>query len=250
MATSEESSMIQIHELKQLEQFEQALNLQKRIWNFSDAEMIPLRFFVVASKIGGQIFGAYDGDKMVAFLLAVPGIKKGGLNYLHSHMLGVLPEYRDHGLGRRLKLRQRDNAMARGIQLVEWTFDPLEPRNAFFNLQRLGVITRRYVENQYGLTSSALHAGMPTDRFVAEWWLQHDRVTRAIAGDPPRPSMVISRISVPLDIAELRTKNLMAARAVQKRIGDECRAAFSSGLAVAGFERTEEDFGYLLTKWQ
>lgn len=242
--------MTTIRELKEREEFEQAVDLQQRIWNFSDVELIPVRFFVVASRIGGQIFGAFDGDKIVAFLLAVPGIKKGGLNYLHSHMLGVLPEYRDHGLGRRLKLRQRDQAMSRGIQLVEWTFDPLEPRNAFFNLERLGVITRRYVENQYGRTTSALHTGLPTDRFVSEWWLQNERVTRAIAGEAPRPSMVVERISVPIDIAEIRAHDVLAARAVQQRIGQECQKAFAQGLAVVGFERTENDFGYLLTKWQ
>jgi predicted GNAT superfamily acetyltransferase len=250
VAAGETAPIIQLRELMQLEQFEQAVDLQKRIWNFADVELIPVRFFVVASKIGGQIFGAFDGDNMVAFLLAVPGMKRDGLNYLHSHMLGVLPEYRDLGLGRRLKLHQRENAIARGIQLIEWTFDPLEPRNAFFNLQRLGVIVRRYVENQYGRTSSTLHTGLPTDRFVAEWWLQHARVTDALAGEPWHPSSVVTRISVPLDITELRGRDMMAARAVQQRLSNECMDAFANGLAVAGFERTDEDFGYLLTKWQ
>lgn len=242
--------MIQIRELKEREEFDEAVDLQRTIWGFSDLESIPVRFFVVASKIGGQICGAFDGDRMVAFLLAVPGIKHGGFNYLHSHMLGVLPDYRDRGLGRQLKLWQRERALERGIPLIEWTFDPLEPRNAFFNIERLGAIVRRYVENQYGRTSSTLHTGLPTDRFVAEWWLQHDRVARAIAGESNRPTQVVERFSLPKDIETLRRVDAEAARGHQQRLAAQCQKAFAEGLAIVGFERTSDDFGYLLTEWQ
>lgn len=238
-----------IREIKERDEFDAAVELQRTIWNFSDIEVIPVRMFIVASKIGGQIFGAFDGDKLVAFLLAVPGIKQGGQNYLHSHMLGVLPEYRDQGLGRKLKLRQRDDAIARGIQLIEWTFDPLEPRNAFFNIERLGAIVRRYVENQYGRTSSTLHAGLPTDRFVAEWWLQSDRVNRLLAGESVGPEAVTDRVRVPLCISEMRGSDTAAARAVQKEIASQCLDAFGNGKAIVRFSRNEENFEYLLTKW-
>lgn len=250
MAGGEAANVIQIRDLSERAEFEQAVELQQRIWGFSDLETIPVRFFVVASKIGGQVFGAFDENRMVAFLLAVPGIKQGGFKYLHSHMLGVLPEYRDHGLGRKLKLRQRDQAMSRGIQLIEWTFDPLEPRNAFFNIERLGVIVRRYVENQYGRTSSVLHTGLPTDRFVAEWWLQNERVTRTLAGEAVRPSMVLERVALPANIEVLRREQPDFAREVQLRLAAACHKAFADGLAIVSFERTETDFGYLLTKWQ
>src|SRR5205085_1868843 len=93
-----------------------------------------------------------------------PGDKPGGQPYLHSHMLGVLPEYHNARIGRRLKLRQREEALSRGIALIEWTFDPLELKNAFLNIQRLGAIVRHYYPNQYGTTSSPLHGGLPTDR--------------------------------------------------------------------------------------
>ncbi|MCW5964637.1 MAG: GNAT family N-acetyltransferase [Bryobacterales bacterium] len=242
--------MIEIRDLTQRAEFDEAVELQQRIWGFSDIETIPVRFFVVASKIGGQVLGAFDGDRMVAFLLAVPGIKQGGLHYLHSHMLGVLPEYRDHGLGRKLKFRQREQALSRGIQLIEWTFDPLEPRNAFFNFERLGVIVRRYVENQYGRTSSVLHTGLPTDRFVAEWWLQNERVTRVIAGEANRPSKVVERLPLPANISLLRREEPAVAREAQLRLAAGCHQAFADGLAIVSFERTETDFGYLLTKWQ
>ena len=128
------------------------LRLQQAIWGFADIELLPLRFLVVVSKVGGHVFGAYDGDMMVGFCFAIPGIKPGGRPYLHSHMLGVLPAYRNAGVGRSLKLKQREEALARGIELIEWTFDPLELKNAFFNIERLGAIVRRYHENQYGIT--------------------------------------------------------------------------------------------------
>src|SRR6476661_7988805 len=145
--------MIEVRALSTGAEFAEAVDLQRRVWNFADIELLPVRLFVVAHKVGGQVFGAYDGARMVGFLLAIPGIKRGIHGYLHSHMLGVLTEYRNRGVGRMLKLRQRDDALSRGIDLVEWTFDPLEIKNAFFNLERLGAVIRRYVENQYGTTT-------------------------------------------------------------------------------------------------
>ena len=173
---------IEIRQLFELSEFGEVLNLQKVIWGFSDIELLPLRFLVVVSKIGGHVFGAYDGAEMVGFCFALPGVKDGGLPYLHSHMLGVLPPYHNAGIGRRLKLRQREDALVRGIELIEWTFDPLELKNAFFNVERLGAIVRRYSENQYGVTASPLHGGLPTDRCIAEWWINSPRVQAALAG--------------------------------------------------------------------
>ena len=100
-------------------------------------------------------------------------------------MLGVLPGISQFaGVGRTLKLTQRDDALRRGIELIEWTFDPLEIKNAFFNMERLGAIVRRYVPNQYGTTSSPLHGGLPTDRCIAEWWISSPRVKAILAGQP------------------------------------------------------------------
>src|SRR5690348_4439202 len=106
-------------------EFAEAVRLQKEIWGFPDLELLPVRFFVVASRIGGQTLGAFDGARMAGFLLAIPGIKKDtGTPYLHSHMLGVLKDFRDAGVGRLLKSAQREDALTRGIPLIEWTFDP------------------------------------------------------------------------------------------------------------------------------
>ena len=166
--------MITIRALTTHPEFNAAVRLQQEIWGFDEIELLPVRLFVVATKIGGQAFGAYDGERMVGFCLAIPGLKPGGKYYLHSHMLGVRREYRNAGVGRMLKLRQREDALSRGIDLIEWTFDPLEIKNAYFNMERLGAIVRRYVLNQYGTTSSHLHGGLPTDRCTAEWWLDSE----------------------------------------------------------------------------
>src|SRR4051795_7439557 len=107
----------------------EAVRLQQEIWGFRDVELLPVRLFVVATKVGGQVFGAYDGERMIGFLLAIPGLKPGGGSFLHSHMMGVVSEYRNQRVGRMLKVRQREEALERGIDVVEWTFDPLELKN-------------------------------------------------------------------------------------------------------------------------
>jgi predicted GNAT superfamily acetyltransferase len=240
--------VIEIRTLSSLAEFSEALHLQQSIWHFADIELLPLRFFVVASKVGGQVFGAYDGAHMVGFCLAVPGLKPDGFRYLHSHMLGVLPEYRDAGIGRRLKLCQREQALARGLELVEWTFDPLEIKNAFFNIARLGAIVRHYQENEYGNTSSPLHGGLPTDRCIAEWWIASPRVEAVIAGEACRGA-VEERIPVPAGIDRLRREDPARARQIQEANAGRFRQLFQSGLAVIGFEQTETEGVYLLGRW-
>jgi predicted GNAT superfamily acetyltransferase len=194
VAAGQAFAMIQVRALTQHSDFEEAVRLQQEIWGFTDIELLPVRLFVVATKVGGQAFGAFDGDRMIGFCLAIPGLKAGGGYYLHSHMLGVLPQYRNTGVGRMLKIEQRNDALSRGIELIEWTFDPLEIKNAFFNMERLGAIARRFLPNQYGTTTSHLHGGLPTDRLVAEWWIGSARVKSMIEGEPfQRPPGARSR---------------------------------------------------------
>jgi len=242
--------MIETRALTTHAEFNDAVRLQQEIWGFKDVELLPLRLFVVATKIGGQAFGAFDGKRMVGFCLSIPGLKSGGKSYLHSHMLGVLPGYRDSGVGRGLKLAQRGDALARGIELIEWTFDPLEIKNAYFNIERLGAVVRRYVLNQYGTTTSHLHGGLPTDRCVAEWWIGSPRAKAIIAGEKFQRSPVAARIAIPAEIAELRTKDPARARAIQKQASEEFTRAFDRGLAVIGFEKSAQAGTYLLGKWE
>jgi predicted GNAT superfamily acetyltransferase len=244
--TVQAAPAIRVEQLSTHDQFQHAVDLQRTIWGFAEIELLPVRLFVVAHKVGGQALGAYDGDRMIGFCLAIPGLKPGGGYYLHSHMLGVLSEYRNHGVGRMLKLAQRDEALSRSIHLVEWTFDPLELKNAYFNIERLGAIVRRYVPNQYGITTSALHGGLPTDRCVAEWWIDSERVSRTIAGTRSRFTDVQARITLPISVAEIRRRDAGHAREIQSAARDQFSQCFGRGLAVQGFELSDQEGTYLL----
>jgi predicted GNAT superfamily acetyltransferase len=239
-------SEIVIRPCQGLDEMRACVSLQKDVWNFADAELVPLRMFVVAEKIGGQVIGAFDGPRMVGFAFAIPGCRAGHA-YLHSHMLAVREGYRNGGLGRRLKLSQRDDAVARGFELMEWTFDPLEIKNAYLNIEKLGAIARRYNVNQYGITSSPLQGGLPTDRLVAEWWLESDRVLAK------RTSIDIAQvIAVPANISEWKAalETRERARQAQAEIRRQFSQAFSQGLAVLGYERDVDKNGkFLLGRW-
>lgn len=242
--------MITLRHLSTLPEFQEAVRLQKEIWGFEDVELLPVRLFVVASKVGGQVIGAYDEGKMIGFLLAIPGLKGGGGEYLHSHMMGVTAPYRNAGVGRLLKLKQREEALERGIKLVEWTFDPLEIKNAYFNMERLGAVVRRYVLNQYGTTTSHLHGGLPTDRCVAEWYLDTPRVQAIVDGKPQARPEIVRRVAVPADIDQLRKNEPKRAREIQKKISEEFLECFSRRLAVIGFERSDAFGTYLVGPWE
>jgi predicted GNAT superfamily acetyltransferase len=243
--------MIEVRELHEHADLVEAVRLQKVIWGFEEIDLLPVRLFVVATKIGGQVLGAFDRSRMIGFCICIPGLKAGGRGYLHSHMMGVEESYRNQGVGRLLKLRQRLDALPNDIELIEWTFDPLELKNAFFNIERLGAVVRRYVLNQYGTTSSQLHGSLPTDRCVAEWFIASPRVELAVEGSHSRVphSEIVERITVPVEIAELRTSDPKKARDIQRTVSNQFLCAFEKGLAVTGFERSELTGTYLLSKW-
>ena len=212
--------------------------------------MIPRRMFLLASRIGGQVLGAYDGDTMVGFAMALPGYREAQ-PYLHSHMLGVLPAYRNAGLGRRLKLAQREDALGRGIKLMEWTFDPLEIRNAHLNISRLGAIVRRYQKDFYGPSSSPLQGGLPTDRVYAEWWLASAHVEQALRGAPDEVEATRS-VNVPGEIYAWKASAADREKAmeVQAQNAKQLQRAFQEGLAVAGYRRDPNGDGrFLLRPW-
>jgi predicted GNAT superfamily acetyltransferase len=167
-------------------------------------------------------------------------------------MLAVRKEYRNSGLGRRLKLLQREDALARGIELIEWTFDPLEIKNAYLNIEKLGAVARRYTINQYGITSSPLQGGLPSDRLIAEWWLKSKRVETLLSTGTIPQSTYESAIEVPAQIYEwkatVETRN--RAQEVQERNREQFLQAFNDDFAVLGYERDEAGNGkFLLGKW-
>jgi predicted GNAT superfamily acetyltransferase len=235
-----------------IEEFNACVGLQKEVWKFEDAELVPLRMFIVAEKVGGQIIGAFESDSLVGYVFSVPGTRAGH-PYLHSHMLAVRESYRNQGLGRLLKLAQRQDAIKRGFELIEWTFDPLEIKNAWLNLMKLGAIARRYYVNHYGYTSSVLHQGLPTDRLVAEWWLKSKRVLNLLDHGKGPIFQTAKKITVPAEIYRWRASaaDLPKAAAVQKRNREEFLQAFSQDLAVLGYERDAADNGtFLLGRWE
>src|ERR1700691_2545521 len=139
--------------------------------------------------------------------------------------------------------------MQRGVQLMEWPLDPLEIKNAFFNMERLGAIVRRYVVNQYGMTTSRLHTGLPTDRCIAEWWIGTPRAEAAAAGRQFPRNPVEARIAIPSNIANLRARDPESAREVQQAASTQFLNAFEKGLAVIGFEKSDMAGTYLLGQW-
>jgi predicted GNAT superfamily acetyltransferase len=250
-----DANVVRIAKVKEMADFERCVEVQLAVWGYSDGDLIPKRVFIVADRIGGQVIGAFDRDVMVGFAMAFPGYRDGK-SYLHSHMLAVLPEYRNGGLGRRLKLAQRDDALARGFDLMEWTFDPLEIKNAYLNIVRLGAIVRRYMHDFYGPSTSLLQGGLPTDRLVAEWWLNSPRVRRVL-GEKADPEdgpfgavsdTIVEQVAVPREVTDWKrnTEQRKLAESLQTRNRHALEAAFARGLAITGYERNPEGDGCFL----
>ncbi len=243
--------MIAIRSCSGHDELEACVRLEIETWGYDPTDVIPRKAFLVWQKVGGQVIGAFDkeisgiraGDRpeaLVGFVLSLPGVKgiNGSLRpYLHSHMLAVREGYRNRGLGMKLKLAQRIEAMERGIGLIEWTFDPLEIKNAYLNLCKLGAIACRYEVDFYGVSSSRLQGGLPTDRLVAEWRLDSPRVEDIIDGRPAIARVIEERISVPASIYEWKASDAgrEQALALQLENRNKFQQAFSRGLAVVGY---------------
>ena len=201
---------------------------------------MPVHVFAVAAKTGGQVLGAFEGEVQIGFALAFAAFAEDR-RYLHSHMVAVLPEFQNRSVGRQLKLAQREDAIGRGIDLIQWTFDPLEIRNAYFNIARLGVVIRRYLIDVYGTSSSPLHRSLPTDRLLAEWWLKSSRVGAALQNNPRAPSPTAEHILVPDLSVELDN-----AAVIQADVRQEFLRWFNQDYAVTGFTVAQPSGVYLL----
>lgn len=226
---------LDIRPLRTLEEFEATVPLQRAIWGFKEEELVASRLFVVFSRIGGSSLGAYLRGSLVGYTLAFAAFKPDRGPFWHSHMAGVVPQAQGLGIGRQLKLRQREEALKAGIDRIEWTFDPMQPRNAHFNIEKLGVEVDTYLANFYGITSSDLHGSIPTDRLVAVWRLRHPAVEERLAGRIPARAQGHLHIEVPARIAG-RSRDV--AMAIQARVREQFTTAFQARLRVTGFERT------------
>jgi predicted GNAT superfamily acetyltransferase len=251
--------MILIRSCDGFDELQACVDLQIETWGYDEADIIPRKTFFLGQKIGGQVLGAFDTDlpgsepnggpeSLVGFAMSLPGVKTGkgsASPYLHSHMLAVRPAYRNRGLGAQLKLQQRLEAISRKIYLMEWTFDPLEIKNAYLNIHKLGAIARRYHVDFYGVSSSRLQGGLPTDRLVAEWHLGSPWVAAILEGCSRAPLVVEERIVVPASIYQWKASEVDRERAAKVQLENRTRfqEAFSRGLAVLGFARDAEGNG-------
>ena len=172
---------MEIRKLATPQEYLDAEEVQRIVWHFPDREIIPLNELVVMQKNGGHVFGAFEKGKMISFCFGVPGYKKGTI-YHYSRMLGVMPGHQDSGLGYTMKLKQRDYVLEQGIDLVVWTFDPLQSRNAYLNIEKLGCVIREYSVNIYPGSGSQFNAGLESDRFSPDWWIASRRVKDRLAG--------------------------------------------------------------------
>ena len=251
--------MIVIRGCRGQDELEACVQLQVETWGYDPSDVIPRKAFLVWQKVGGQVIGAFDTDlpdapaeggagSLVGFVLALPGIKFNGGDpkpYLHSHMMAVKEGYRNRGLGVQLKLEQRKEALARGIRHIEWTFDPLEIKNAFLNIHKLGAVSRTYFEDFYGVSSSRLQGGLPTDRLLAEWRLDSPHVQAVLDGRANNSLVIEEVIQVPATIYEWKASEAERgqALAVQMVNRQKFLEAFSRGLTVLAFARDAEGNG-------
>ncbi len=241
---------VQIRRASGLEDYQSVVDLEKQVWGYTETiDLAGIPILMIANRFGGAVLVAEEpGGRVVGFCMANPGWTDQKKLFWWSHMTAVSPEYRNAGLGLRLKLRQREEALAAGIDEIHWTFDPLQALNAHFNLRKLGVTVRRYEENVYGESPSPLHRGLPTDRFVAEWRLR-EKESRARVTDirglprihtpdaPPDLNLTGTALllEIPADINSLRQADLSRAKKWQENVRTACRHYFHAGYAVTDF---------------
>jgi predicted GNAT superfamily acetyltransferase len=254
---------VQIRRARGLEDYQAVVQLQKEVWHFTDMEDIAaVPILMIANRFGGAVLVAQDADgRYVGFAMANLGWTTKKKLFWWSHMTAVIEEYRGRDVGLRLKMKQREEALAAGIDEIHWTFDPLQTLNAHFNIHKLGAIVREYEENVYGMSSSPLHRGLRTDRFIAEWNLKKtrdadvilrdfDRMPRIneVAGEPKlglKESPLL--LEIPKDIGSLKEADGATAKGWQDAIRDASRYYFDVGYAITDFILVDRAF-YVLEK--
>lgn len=243
-----------------IEEFDACVALQREAFGLPDLELSPRRHLIVASKAGGWVLGAFAGDRLVGFVLNQVGARpvasaaEAGREIIgYSHMMAVAKDYQNRGVGARLKWAQRARALEEGVRFIRWTWDPLQGRNAHFNLNRLGVVVTSYAVNYYGTDYSTATGefgkahDIDSDRLIAEWHLDSPRVERLANGERPRTSgPAAATIKIPHDWSSLLRRDPDAARAELLRVRAEFQSRLAAGLVCAGFERSDDSPRYLL----
>jgi predicted GNAT superfamily acetyltransferase len=250
---------VSIRRAENLDDYLACVALQKQVWGYTEMEDVAAQpILMIGNRFGGNLLVATDrSGRYIGFSFAMPGWKQDKQRFWWSHMTAVIQEYRNRDVGLALKLRQREEALAAGIDRIEWTFDPMQAMNAYFNIRKLGVIVHEYEENVYGYTSSPLHSGLPTDRFVAEWNLDSGHVKSRL-GDPgvilrdidrmpvvnrggSEPDLSLEDspllLEIPADLSALKAADLAKAKQWQAGVRRSCLHYFHRGYAVTDFIR-------------
>ena len=254
---AEERGEIITRECTTVEEFDRCVRLQREAFGLPDLELSPRRHLIVARSAGGFTLGAFEGERMVGFVLNQVAVRRrpetGEEETIgYSHMMAVAKEYQNRGVGARLKWAQRARVISDGRLFIRWTWDPMQSRNAHFNLNRLGVYVRGYAENYYGTDYSTVTGrfadplGLDSDRLVAEWELDSPRVEALARGETPEPlGEPAASVAIPPDWSALVREDPAAARAELLRVRAEFQKAFAAGLVCAGFDRDPSGPRYL-----
>ena len=240
---------ITIRECATIEEFDGCVYLQREAFGLPDLELSPRRHLIVSRQAGGWTLGAFAAERMVGFVHHLAAVR-GNEIFGYSHVMAVAKDYQNKGVGARLKWAQRERAVAEGRQLIKWTWDPMQARNAHFNLNRLGAIVETYADNFYGVdynldTGVAEKLGLPSDRLFATWKINSSRVTALSSGTPKPIEGPVASVAVPTEWNSFIKRGAERARDEQARVRAEFKQALAQGLVCAGFERGTEASKYL-----
>src|ERR1044071_3624698 len=232
----DEQNEIDIRECTTVEEFDRCVRLQREAFGLPDLELSPRRHLIVARSAGGFTLGAFEGARLVGFVLTQVAVRGRAEVIGYSHMMAVARDEQNRGVGARLKWAQRARSLEEGRRFIRWTWDPLQSRNAHFNLNRLGCVVRRYAVNYYGTDYSTVTGkfgealGLDSDRLVAEWELDSPRVEAlsrgGMAGELGEPS---GSVEIPTDWGSLVREDPRRARAGILRVRTEFQAALARG---------------------
>lgn len=246
------SDPITIREILTVEEFAECVSLQRAVFALPDLEISPVRHLIVTKSAGGFTLGAFFKNRLVGFVLTVPAFGSGAERIFYSHMTAVKPDFQNLHIGARLKWAQRERALKENVRFIKWTFQPVQARNAFFNLERLGVEIKSYVANFYGTDYSTVgtknkELGIDSDRLFAEWNLTGEKVAALSSGENfIEKDDVIKTIEIPNDWNALVEKNPQKAVLEQTKIKEAFQDAFAQNLICRRFERSEKNPKYLL----
>ena len=244
--------MIEVRECRTIGEFDACVALQREAFGYSDLEIAPRRYLILSRRAGGFTLGAFNGDELVGFVHHLVAVRGHQEIIGYSHMMAIAAAYQNRGVGARLKWAQRRRALAEGRSYITWTWNPMQARNAHFNLNRLGVTVRSYGVNFYGTEYTVRGAedgpGIDSDRLFADWDLHAPRVAALAAGGATaEPSSDwVEAIEIPPDWDALVHRDPAAARREQLRVRAEFEKAFAASLVCAGFERERASPRYLL----